>query len=404
MNILFYAENYCGKDAKGGTEVATFRIAQALSDTGNCKVFNAFRKKGPENISSADISPYSAIVKLSGAKKAFEAELADFISQHNIDVVVNMTRFFRHKSIAEAALRSNPDIKIFFMQHFAPGSEFIKSTLTSGRHLLSLNPVNPLYWLRASLYPLIKLPRNRKLPRIYKDTYLLSHRIILLSPQYQYDYAKVAGIDDYSKFCAIPNIFQPDEALRSQLKDSEIQYLRKKKKRVLILSRLDEIQKRLSLALKIWSNIEKDVDLEEWHLDIVGTGHNTDIVKKLIKQLKLTRVTLHGWQAREPFLREDSILMITSLYEGLPLSILEAQSYGCVPIAFNSFASLKDTVTPFTNGVIVDKFGDVDDYSKKLKDLMYDNSYREELALNAMNSSDRFTPDKIADRWLKILT
>ena len=391
--ILFYTENYSNSDSRGGTEVATFRIASALKSTGKCEVFHAFRSKGdPE-----EKSIYSDVVMLGKSGNKFTRQLSEFIRRHEIDVVVNMTRFFRHKSIADAASRSGRDVKVMFMQHFAPGSEFKKPTFASGLHLLKLNPFNPLYWLRSTLYPIIKYPRLRRLSKIYKDVYQQSDKVILLSDGYKEDYCKTGNFRDTEKFVSIPNIFQIPDNICAGISTDD------KEKKVLILSRMDEIQKRLSLALQIWKRIENDPDLNDWSLDIVGTGHNSDIVRRMIKKLKLKNVTLHGWQRREPYLQKASILMMTSEYEGLPLSILESQAYGVVPVAFDSFASLADVVAPYNNGVVVPRFGDIDDYVDKLKDLMYDDDYRRELSENAMCSADKFSPEKIAEEWLKIL-
>ena len=390
--ILFYTENFAGPSSKGGTEVATFRIAKALRESGRCEVYNAFRSKPPQEYPDV----YAHCVQLPKSDAGFTSSLADFLSRNHIDAVVNMSRFFRHRHILNSVRKVSPDIRLLFMQHFAPGSEFRKTTWKAGRHLLSLNPFNPLYWLRASLYPLLKLPRNIRLPKIYRDTYLQSDKVILLSDKYKEEYAGIGGFTPGDKFESVPNIFEsPVESGPSSLK---------KEKRVLILSRMDEIQKRLSLALEIWKVIEKDIDLSDWHLDIVGSGHNADIVKRLIKRLKLKNVTYHGWQDPKPFLERSSILMMTSSYEGLPLSILEAQAYGCVPVAFNSFGSLTDIVDNYENGIIVENFGDTEDYVRKLKDIMYDENYRAELSRNSIRNSSRFSPEKIAEKWLKILT
>lgn len=392
--VLFYYDNFCGETSKGGTEVATYRIAKALKEFGkDIEVYQVFRRK----CDPINKFPYTDIARLSNYYPTFEKELADFISKYEIDYVINMSRFFRHEAIAKAAKKSGRDVKVMFMQHFAPGSEIKKPTFKSGIHLLRLNPLNPLYWLRASVYPLIKFPRNLKYKKVYREVYEKSSKVILLSKGYEEDYCKTGGFADKSKFVAIPNIFDNSET------SSGKEILAGKKKRVLILSRLDEIQKRISLALKIWQKIEQDQDLTDWSLDIVGTGHDAGIVKKLVRQLGLNRVILHGWQERKSFLKEDSILMMTSEYEGLPLSILEAQAFGCVPIAFDSFASLKDIVTPFENGVIVERFGDIDDFTTKLKDLMNDRDYREELAKNCMKASDAFSSGNIASLWLDIL-
>lgn len=389
--ILFYSENFCGAKVKGGLEVATFRIAEALKNSGQWKVYNSFRSKSDRK----ETSIYSDVIKLSKIDSKFQSQLKAFIIRNEIDVVVNMSRFFCHKMICKAAGEADRDVKVLFMQHFAPGSEMKKPTFKSGLHLLKLNPLNPIYWFRASLYPLIKLPRQLKYPRIYKETYRDSDKVVVLSEGYCKNYCKIANIQEDSKFVAIPNIFQPI---------SNLEFLTSaKEKRVLILSRMDEIQKRISLALKIWKKIEENIDLDGWHLDIVGSGHNSDIVKKLLKEFKIERATYHGWQPREPFLQKASILMSTSEYEGLPLAILEAQAYGTVPIAFDSYTSLRDVVSPYENGVIVDSFGDIDDFTKKLTDLMSDDAFRSELSKNAIESADRFSSNKIGAQWFKML-
>ena len=95
--------------------------------------------------------------------------------------------------------------------------------------------------------------------------------------------------------------------------------------------------------------------------------------------------------------------MMTSEYEGLPLSLLEARTYGCVPIAFNSFASLTDVVQPYENGVIVENFGDLDEFVKNLKDLMYNADYLTDLAKNGPGGMEKFSSENIAKEWLRIL-
>lgn len=421
--VLFYYDNYCGPESRGGTEVATYRIAKALKDHGVAEVYNAFRSSMP----SESDSVYEATVKLSNSSSKFKKELSRFIRENNIDVIANMSRFFRHGLLEAAIKESGRKVGLFFMQHFAPGSEMKKSTYRSGMHLLRLNPWNPLYWLRTTFYPLLKMPRKLRLRKAYRDVYSKSDRVILLSEGYVKDYCLTAGITDSSKFTAIPNIFEvPDadtkgaecrEPGAEEASSDESAWCRVpgaeevtrgqnrgKEKRVLILSRMDEIQKRISLALEIWRRIEDDPDLAEWHLDIVGDGHNKDIVKRLIRKLGLENVTYHGWQPREKFLERSAILMMTSEYEGLPLSILEAQAYGCVPIAFDSFASLKDVVIPYETGVVVDNFGDIEGFVKKLTELMYDESYRNDLSGNAGKSSEKFSSSNIAAKWREILT
>lgn len=388
--VLFYFNNYCGESSHGGTEIATYRIAKALKESGECEIYHAYHGR---SISSTDI--YDETINLPKDTNGLSSGLADFIRKHEIDNVVVMSRFFKYPKILKGIEESGRNPNLIFMQHFAPGSEKKKTNYKASWHLLRLNPKRLKYYLRALFYPVLKLPRTLRWKSVYKNVYDKSDHIVLLSEGYKEEYSRFAGIADKSKFVAIPNIFE--------IEDNRIN-LDKKEKRVLIMSRMDELQKRISLALAIWRKIEDDPDLADWHLDIVGTGNNTDIVKRLIKKYDFERVTYHGWQQREPFLEKSSILMLTSEYEGLPLSILEARTFGCVPIAFDSFASLKDVVTNYENGVVVDNFGDLDTYVKRLSELMYDSAYRLDLAKNSKSGLDTFSSKNIAEKWLEILT
>lgn len=394
--VLFYYDNFCSDASKGGTEVATYRIAKALKDTGRVEVFHAFRSKSD----GKDKSIYQDVIKLDKSELAFERYLKEFIIANKIDVIINMGRFFRHKVIYNAARFSERDVKLIFMHHFAPGSEMKKGTFESGRHLFRLNPKNPIYWLRATIYPLIKLSRNLAYPKKYKEVYKKSGKVVLLSEGYKKKYQEIGEFSDEEKFAVIPNIYEGsalEQKNQGELKN-------KSSKRVLFLSRLDEIQKRVSTALKIWGEIEKDASLDEWHLDIVGSGHNADIAYKVAKELGLKRVTFHGWQKSEPFLQDSEILMSTSDYEGLPLSMIEAQSFGCVPIAFNTYASLSDFIDNGENGIIVEADEGIKGYAEKLSALMKDEELRRSLKEKSKNNAERFTSKIISQEWLKILT
>lgn len=392
--ILFYYDNFCGERAKGGTEVATRRIASALKATGEWEVYNAFRNRLPKEPDSL----YKEVVKLSKTPSKFKDSLGKFLKERDIDVVVNMSRFFRHPLIMDAIGKSGRDVKIVFMQHFAPGSEKKKGTYRAGYHLLKLNPLNPLYWLRATLYPLLKLPRTLRWKKIYKRVYDLSDRVVLLSEGYIEPYQRIAGIKENSKFVSIPNIYDRNEGMSSKNRGEW-----NKEKRVLVLSRMDEVQKRISLALQVWQLIEREPDLSDWQLDIVGTGHDMAAIKRLCSGLGLKNVTFHGWQESVPFLKRSAVLMMTSEYEGLPLSILEARSYGCVPIAYNAYASLKDVVTDGETGIIVDEFGDVDGYAGKLMALMRDDDKRNRMARNSVSGFEKFSSANIALKWKEML-
>ena len=58
-------------------------------------------------------------------------------------------------------------------------------------------------------------------------------------------------------------------------------------------------------------------------------------IKKLAKGLRLERIFFEGRQDPRPYYRESSLFMMTSLYEGWPMTINESLQFGCVPFAFD---------------------------------------------------------------------
>lgn len=369
--------------------MATARIARALRKYGGYRVYNAFLHKAPPRGETL----YDGIIKLKKSGQ-FEKELAAFIRSNDIGVVVNMGRFFRQKRLRDAILESGRSVKLLFMHHFAPGSEWIKPTYKSGRHLLRLNPLNPAYWIRASIYPLLRMPRVMRLRKAYRDVYDMSDTVVLLSDGYKQSYADIAGLADADRLTAIPNVFPSIDAEQSQ---------GDRQKRVLVLSRMDEIQKRISLALRIWSKIEREQDLSDWQLDIVGSGHDMKAIQLLSRQLGLRKVFFHGWKDSGYFLKRASILMMTSRYEGMPLTLLEAQAYGVVPIVYDSFASVSDVITDGRDGVMVEPFGDTDAFAERLAELMRDEEKRGKLSEAGKASAGRFSEEAIASKWMQLL-
>lgn len=94
---------------------------------------------------------------------------------------------------------------------------------------------------------------------------------------------------------------------------------------------------------------------------------------------------------------------MTSLSEGWGLTLTEAQQMGCVPIAFNTYASLTDIITDGYNGFIIED-NDLDSYVTQMKQLMLDARLRKKMAANASESSRRFEKHSIGKQWNDLFT
>ena len=211
------------------------------------------------------------------------------------------------------------------------------------------------------------------------------------------EYSNYANIKDKSKFVVIPNALSYNEFLSEDK-------LNQKKNQVLVVSRLNEAQKRVSLAIKAWAEVNHNDNFNHnfWTLKIVGAGPDEQYYKNLVKELGLKNVEFCGRQQPKPYYEKSSVFLMTSPNEGWGLTLTEAQQFGCVPIAFDSFSSLKDIITDEVNGFIIPN-NDLETYTRKVIELMTNQTLRQIMAKNAIELSKRYELDKVIQKWESLL-
>ena len=193
------------------------------------------------------------------------------------------------------------------------------------------------------------------------------------------------------KVTAIPN------SISAEMVNSEID-LAAKEQVVLFMGRLDIGQKRIDLLLKIWEIIEKKYSISDWKLDICGGGPDEETLKQMKEDLGLKQVGFRGHVNPEEYYKKASIFCMTSAFEGFGLVVVEAAAYGCVPMAFESYAAVKDLIDDGENGCLIKAF-DIEAYAEALAELMMNGEERNRMALNAKTHSNLFSPDSVMAQW-----
>ena len=89
---------------------------------------------------------------------------------------------------------------------------------------------------------------------------------------------------------------------------------------------------------------------------------------------------------------------MTSSFEGYGMVIVEAQAYGVVPIAFNSFPILSYMFLDFKAGVEVEPFS-IQDYTQKVIYLIENEQKINDFVKFGKVAVERFLPTKIAQDW-----
>ena len=170
-----------------------------------------------------------------------------------------------------------------------------------------------------------------------------------------------------------------------------------KNKKLIAISRLSK-EKNIDKMIDMVEEIFKDNKFSDWKLEIYGDGTEYDYLLKKIKnnkQIKLMGLTNNSKKE----LLASSINLNTSKYEGFSLTILEANECGIPTVAFNFGESSDEEIINDVTGIIAI---DRDDYIKKLKILMENDSKLVELSNNCKKFSENFQIENVINDWIKL--
>ena len=127
-----------------------------------------------------------------------------------------------------------------------------------------------------------------------------------------------------------------------------------KEKRILWLSRVTYKQKRADLILPFWKEVMHK--LPDWQLDIVGDGDAFEDLKQQIEHEGIPRVTMYGKQTPDEYYKRSPIYIMTSAFEGFPNTLIEAQSYACIPVVYDNYPICSWVVKEGKSGVLIPPF------------------------------------------------
>lgn len=200
--------------------------------------------------------------------------------------------------------------------------------------------------------------------------------IILILGEYWSDF--IGGlVEDSSKVKVLYNAVNvPNEYLYSKNSNS-ILFLGAVSKR----KGIDELLQALSEN----SNYLKD----KYTVNIYGPDVEGDISKKIFEYRLINWVKYCGWldkKNKANILLNTSINVLPSYNEGLPMTILEAMSYG-IPSITTTVAAIPEAVNS-NNGILVSP-GNVKELGEALVKIALDNEYRFKLSKNSYEDAKK---------------
>lgn len=171
-------------------------------------------------------------------------------------------------------------------------------------------------------------------------------------------------------------------------------------KTILSVGRLDKI-KRFDLLISAFNQIKDDI--KGWNLEIAGGGPEQFKLKNLIDKLQLNdRVKLLGEtnNIHEVYQRA-SIFSLASIFEGMPMVILEAFEHGLPVIGFKNDGT--DYLVQNNYNGFKSELYDIENFKSNITLLAKDAKKRNLFSKNSKLTAKKFYTETLINNWNEIL-
>lgn len=196
-----------------------------------------------------------------------------------------------------------------------------------------------------------------------------------------------------SNMFVVPNpVSRPEPPAREAPRDP---------RRVTIVARL-EPQKRLTDAIEAFRRVVDAVP--DARLDIYGDGSEEPVLAAAIEQHGLAgSVTLRGFDPHAPeSLWTSSAFLMTSAFEGYPLSTLESMSRGCPVVSYDIKYGPREQITDGADGFLVPA-GDTEQLARRVIELLRSPELVRRMSAAARTRAERYGPPEFLASWARVV-
>ena len=171
---------------------------------------------------------------------------------------------------------------------------------------------------------------------------------------------------------------------------------------ILFFGRLEEKSKNFSLMLEAFS-VSKIYE-KGYQLIIMGNGLDTTLIQTKIEQLKLSNSVKTIPYQKNPFdyVKNAKFTLLTSHYEGFPMSIIESLALGTPVVAVNCNSGPAEVITNEFNGLLVENYNPKA-LAKAMSRLIEDEDLYHICKENAPKSIAHLSVENISKQWNQIL-
>ncbi len=143
----------------------------------------------------------------------------------------------------------------------------------------------------------------------------------------------------------------------------------------------------------------------DWTWVILGEGEDRPLLEQKIKDYQLeNRLILKGNISNvEDYYAKTGIFVLTSRYEGLPMTLLETKPYQIPVVSFDIKTGPRECVIDEVNGYLIK------DFDKKKMVIMIDklienSNLRKEFSTNVTKECNKFHPNFVINKWENIFS
>ncbi|MNE24019.1 putative poly(glycerol-phosphate) alpha-glucosyltransferase [compost metagenome] len=155
--------------------------------------------------------------------------------------------------------------------------------------------------------------------------------------------------------------------------------------------------------ISVWSIVEKKcIDLD-FSLEIVGDGELKNDLLQLINDNNLERIKLTPFSSNiEDIYLDSAIYVMTSHFEGLPMVLIEALSFGMPIVSFDIDCGPSDIIDHGINGYLIED-GDLELFADNLINLMKSPTMISKMSKASLTKRNDFGEDAILKKWKSVI-
>lgn len=216
---------------------------------------------------------------------------------------------------------------------------------------------------------------------------------ITISPSSQKSFAEVYGCDSFM----IPNGIQPPEIIGgANLVD---EYRSKGYNRIFVhVGRVSPVKNQIVLC-NVFHRLS--YDYKDVILFLVGDVHDKKLWTELKKHISGNIVYLGIRKDVLEFFAKADAMCLPSLYEGLPMTLLESLSVGCIPIC-SPVGGIVNVIEDGKNGVLSKSSSEDDFYDAMKRFLTIPQGDLEKMRIAAKNSFSKYDIHNTAQTYLNL--